>query len=103
AVADHRLTPIRHCRSLRPNPRLRRTRPLAAAASISAHRAAVAAVVAAAALLTAAPPAAAQSAGCDELCREAAALVERFELREAPTPAREWPGWAPPRKIAVAD
>ncbi|HET8699942.1 MAG TPA: NAD(P)-dependent oxidoreductase, partial [Gammaproteobacteria bacterium] len=53
----------------------------------------------------AAPPAAAQTAaeGCDRYCAAAAALVERFELREAPMPVRERPGWAPPNKIVVAD
>jgi phosphoglycerate dehydrogenase-like enzyme len=49
-------------------------------------------------------PAAAQDAGgCDELCRAGAALIERFELRESAAPVRERPGWAPPRKIVVAD
>jgi phosphoglycerate dehydrogenase-like enzyme len=40
---------------------------------------------------------------CDAYCEAGAALVERFGLREAPTPVRERPGWAPPKRIAVAD
>ncbi|HEY8519906.1 MAG TPA: D-2-hydroxyacid dehydrogenase [Gammaproteobacteria bacterium] len=40
---------------------------------------------------------------CDELCRAAAELVERFDLRESRAPVRERPGWAPPKRIAVAD
>jgi phosphoglycerate dehydrogenase-like enzyme len=57
-----------------------------------------------AALALAAGPAAGQSAsGCDELCEAAAALIERFELRESPAPVRERPGWAPPKRIVVAD
>ena len=43
------------------------------------------------------------AAGCDNLCAAAAALIERFELREAPTPVRERKGWAPPKRIVVAD
>jgi phosphoglycerate dehydrogenase-like enzyme len=43
------------------------------------------------------------SSGCDSLCEAATALVERFELRAAPTPVRERPGWSAPRKIVVAD
>jgi phosphoglycerate dehydrogenase-like enzyme len=48
-------------------------------------------------VLAAAPsaPAAAQTA--------AATLIERFDLREAPTPVRERAGWAPPKRIVVAD
>lgn len=46
---------------------------------------------------------AAQARDCDELCEAGAALVERFELREGDAPVREQPGWAPPRKIVVAD
>jgi phosphoglycerate dehydrogenase-like enzyme len=50
-------------------------------------------------------PAAAQNgtAECDALCAAAAALVERFELREGAAPVRERAGWAPPKKIVVAD
>jgi phosphoglycerate dehydrogenase-like enzyme len=56
------------------------------------------------ALVLATGPAAAQpSAGCDAHCEAAAALIERFELREAPTPVRERPGWEPPKRIVVAD
>jgi phosphoglycerate dehydrogenase-like enzyme len=40
---------------------------------------------------------------CDDYCKAAAALIERFELRESPTPARDRAGWAPPKRIAVAD
>jgi phosphoglycerate dehydrogenase-like enzyme len=43
------------------------------------------------------------SADCDTLCEAAAELVQRFELREAATPARERAGWTPPKKVAVAD
>ena len=62
-------------------------------------------IAAPALLLAAAGPAAAQSAAaaCDRLCEAAAALIERFELREGPTPVRERGGWAPPKKIVVAD
>jgi phosphoglycerate dehydrogenase-like enzyme len=57
-----------------------------------------------AALALAAGPAAGQSAaGCDSLCEAAAALIERFDLREAPVPVRKRPGWAPPKRIVVAD
>ena len=35
--------------------------------------------------------------------RLAAALVERFDLREDSVPVRERPYWAPPRKVVVAD
>jgi phosphoglycerate dehydrogenase-like enzyme len=50
------------------------------------------------------PPAEGQPAtGCDDHCRAARELVTRFELREAPAPVRQHTGWAPPRKIAVAD
>ena len=48
-------------------------------------------------------PLRAQPAACDELCEAAATLVERFELREAPTPVRDRSGWRPPAKIVVAD
>jgi D-3-phosphoglycerate dehydrogenase len=60
---------------------------------------------AALAAMLAAAPAAAQTAadGCDRYCAAAAALVERFELRESAAAVRERPGWAPPRKIVVAD
>jgi phosphoglycerate dehydrogenase-like enzyme len=40
---------------------------------------------------------------CDSLCEAEADLVERFELRAAPAPVRERVGWAPPKKIVVAD
>ncbi|HEX5047572.1 MAG TPA: D-2-hydroxyacid dehydrogenase [Gammaproteobacteria bacterium] len=53
--------------------------------------------------LTAAPAAGQNADGCDSYCTAAAALVERFELRESATPVRERPGWAPPKKIVVAD
>jgi phosphoglycerate dehydrogenase-like enzyme len=43
------------------------------------------------------------AAPCDRLCEAAAALVERFELRAAPSPVRERDGWQPPQKIVVAD
>lgn len=43
------------------------------------------------------------TAACDSYCAAAAALVERFELRESAAPVRERPGWAPPKKIVVAD
>ena len=59
------------------------------------------ALVAAGALAAAAPRA--QQRDCDALCAAGAALVERFELREDAAPVRERPGWAPPRKIVVAD
>lgn len=50
--------------------------------------------------LIAAPAAAQPGSGC-VLCREGAALIERFDLREMETPTRDRPGWAPPRKIVV--
>jgi phosphoglycerate dehydrogenase-like enzyme len=55
--------------------------------------------------LVAAGPAAAQNAAaaCDSLCADAAALVQRFELREGAAPVRERAGWARPKKIVVAD
>jgi phosphoglycerate dehydrogenase-like enzyme len=64
-----------------------------------------AALVAAAALApaTAQPTAGRGATACDELCEAAAALVERFELRESATPVRERTGWQPPKKIVVAD
>jgi phosphoglycerate dehydrogenase-like enzyme len=40
---------------------------------------------------------------CDAICAAGAALIDRFDLREAPAPVRERPGWAPPVKIVVAD
>jgi phosphoglycerate dehydrogenase-like enzyme len=40
---------------------------------------------------------------CDDLCRNATELIERFELREGAAPLRERAGWAPPKKIVVAD
>jgi phosphoglycerate dehydrogenase-like enzyme len=62
------------------------------------------AVIAALAIVAAAKEASGQNTvQCDDACRAAAALVERFELREGPEPVRERPGWAPPRKIVVAD
>ena len=48
-----------------------------------------------------APIAGQDAADCDRLCQEAAALIERFALREGPTPVRERPGWAPPVRIVV--
>jgi phosphoglycerate dehydrogenase-like enzyme len=64
-----------------------------------------AAAVAAAYLSAAAlvPAAAQNAASCDELCRAAAELIERFELREGTTPVRERAGWQQPKKIVVAD
>jgi phosphoglycerate dehydrogenase-like enzyme len=64
-----------------------------------------AAVVAAALVGSAAlVSAAAQEAGsCDELCRSATELIERFELREGAAPVRERAGWQRPKKIVVAD
>jgi len=54
--------------------------------------------------VAAAAPVVAQPApSCDALCQSAAALVERFELRESPKPVRERPGWTPPTRIVVAD
>lgn len=51
-----------------------------------------------------APPAIGQSPTvCDAACAAGRELVERFELREAPTAVRDRAGWTPPRKIAVAD
>jgi phosphoglycerate dehydrogenase-like enzyme len=60
-------------------------------------------VALAAGCLLASAPLAAQAPDCDALCAAGAALVERFELREAEAPVRELPGWAAPRKIVVAD
>jgi phosphoglycerate dehydrogenase-like enzyme len=40
---------------------------------------------------------------CDAACEAGRELVARFELRESSAPVRERSGWAPPRKIAVAD
>jgi phosphoglycerate dehydrogenase-like enzyme len=56
-------------------------------------------------LLVAASPVAGQSrvAACDGLCEAAAELVARFELRAGAVPVRERAGWAPPRKVVVAD
>ena len=63
-----------------------------------------AALIAAAALVIPAARSLAQpAADCDNLCAAAAALIARFELREAPTPVRERKGWAPPKRIVVAD
>lgn len=53
--------------------------------------------------LAAAPAAAQPTDDCDELCRAGAELIERFALRESDAPVRDRPGWAPPRRIAVAD
>jgi phosphoglycerate dehydrogenase-like enzyme len=57
------------------------------------------------ALFITAGPAAAQgtTASCDSLCTDAAALIQRFELREGPAPVRERTGWERPRKIVIAD
>ncbi len=45
---------------------------------------------------------------CDRACRFAtaaiersAALIERFQLREAPSPARDRADWSPPRRIVT--
>ena len=56
-------------------------------------------------VFVAAGPAAAQSAtpACDSLCTDAAALVQRFDLREGAAPVREREGWERPKKIVVAD
>lgn len=55
-------------------------------------------------LTLAAGPAATQpAADCDALCAAGRALIERFELRESDAPVGKRPGWAPPRKIVVAD
>jgi phosphoglycerate dehydrogenase-like enzyme len=43
------------------------------------------------------------AAACDSLCEAAGALVERFELRAAPSPVRERSDWQAPKKIVVAD
>jgi phosphoglycerate dehydrogenase-like enzyme len=43
------------------------------------------------------------SDACDSLCEAAAALIERFELREGAAPVRERADWQPPKKIVVAD
>ena len=37
--------------------------------------------------------------GCEDC--DASDLISRFELREAPNPVRERPGWSPPRRIVV--
>lgn len=42
-------------------------------------------------------------ADCDDLCRAAAALVMRFDLREGAAPVRQRADWAPPTRIVVAD
>jgi phosphoglycerate dehydrogenase-like enzyme len=63
--------------------------------------AAVAAACLGAAMLV--PAAAQDAASCDELCRAAAELIGRFELREGATPVRERAGWQRPKKIVVAD
>lgn len=44
-----------------------------------------------------------QARACDSLCETAAALIDRFELREGPAPVRDRAGWRPPKKIVVAD
>jgi phosphoglycerate dehydrogenase-like enzyme len=43
------------------------------------------------------------SVACDDLCRSATELIERFELREGAAPVRERAGWQRPKKIVVAD
>ncbi len=53
-------------------------------------------------ILLVVPMAAQDAADCDRLCQAGAARIERFGLREAPTPVRERPGWAPPVRIVVA-
>jgi phosphoglycerate dehydrogenase-like enzyme len=55
------------------------------------------------ALLVSAGSAAGQDTECDALCGRAAELIERFDLREGDAPVRERAGWAPPKKIVVAD
>jgi phosphoglycerate dehydrogenase-like enzyme len=56
------------------------------------------------ALVLASLPAAGQdAANCDALCEAGTALIERFDLEESPVPVRERPGWAPPKRIVVAD
>jgi len=58
---------------------------------------------AALAVLVASPASTQPASDCDELCAAGAALIERFELRESAAPVREREGWAPPKKIVVAD
>ena len=70
---------------------------------LSPNRFCAALIAAAALAIPAARTPAQPAAGCDNLCAAAAALIERFELREAPTPVRERTGWAPPKRIVVAD
>lgn len=55
------------------------------------------------ATLVAISPAQAQEASedCDNMCMAARALIERFDLREAPFAARDLEGWAPPRKVVT--
>jgi phosphoglycerate dehydrogenase-like enzyme len=53
--------------------------------------------------LAAGPATAQTDTDCDEFCTAAAELVERFELRESPSPVRATAGWRLPKKIAVAD
>jgi phosphoglycerate dehydrogenase-like enzyme len=64
-----------------------------------------AAAVAAACIGAAAlgPSAAQDPDSCDERCRSATELIERFELRADATPVRERAGWRRPMKIVVAD
>lgn len=51
-----------------------------------------------------APPAAAQDeVGRCELCEAGAALVARFQLREARSPVRERDGWTPPARIVTVE
>ena len=38
---------------------------------------------------------------CDSRCEAAAALIERFDLREAPVAVRDTDGWAPPTRIVT--
>ena len=54
-------------------------------------------------LASAAPAGAQTTVECDEICSAGEALIERFELRESPTPVREHPGWTAPTRIVVAD
>lgn len=52
-------------------------------------------------VLSVVPATAQNAAECDQYCQAAAAVIERFELREAPSPVRERPDWRPPVRIVV--
>jgi phosphoglycerate dehydrogenase-like enzyme len=58
-------------------------------------------VILALALVVCAEPVVAQPSPTCDYCKEAAALIARFELAEGRAPAREHPGWAPVRKIVT--